>query len=125
MKTALTVVLAVLVISLAAYIVWQILPEGHGKRQSPTAEPRITPALPATAREQETIQEIQHLASKKNKSAIPKFKEYMKDESPLVRHAASKAIYDVGGKEELPALIETLKDPDRSVRAGMLRNLGA
>lgn len=122
MKIVLTLILAIVVVALATYLVWEILP--LSSKTPKISKPEITPETPVTAQALKVRQKIHSLAARKQRSDIPEFKKHLKDKSPMVRLAAAKAIYDVGGKEELHALVEVLKDPDRSVRAGILQFLG-
>jgi hypothetical protein len=123
MKTTVTVILAVVAVALGGYFVWTLVPQEKSNLDTENVLPDNALVKPATAREQETTQEIQRLAARKRDEDIPTFKKHLKDESPCVRHAAAKAIIDVGGRDELPTLVEVLKDTDRSVRAGILQFL--
>ena len=117
-----TLVLIVVVI-LGGYLAWTLMPEEVTEPEEEVIQDNSTPAEPVTAQELEAMQEIQRLAARKSKEDIPAFKQHLNDESPHVRHAAAKAIIDVGGRDELPALLKVLKDPDHGVRAGIIQFL--
>jgi HEAT repeat protein len=82
------------------------------------------PATRDTAEALKTRQEIHRLAAKRRKSDIPKFKEHLQDEFPMIRLAAAKAIYNIAGKEELPTLMTLFQDSDKSVRAAVIQLVG-
>ena len=117
MKKAITILFVVILVAAAAYLIFF---ESGVVRQSPNKqEPTATPAEDEKA--QEKRQEIYHLAARKQKSDIPKFKASLSDSSPMVRLAAARAICEIGGVEQLPEIVKLFKDPDRSVRAAVMQ----
>jgi len=121
MKRITTMLLVAIVIALGVYIIHTSLPEDKKNLQEEVVENNIEPA---TNHEQKIITEIRSLSAKREKNNLPVLKKHLESESPLVRHAAAKAIIDTAGMEEIDSLLPILKDPDSSVRAGTIQFLG-
>jgi len=121
MKMTTIILLIAIVIALGVYIFCTSLSED---KESPQEEITENNKEPATNSEQEIMTEIRSLGAKQEKGNLPVLKKHLENKSPLVRHAAAKAIIDTTGMEEMDSLLPILHDPDPSVRAGTIQFLG-
>jgi len=121
MKTITTILLIAIVIALGVYIIYTSLLGDKKNLQEEITENNIEPA---TNSEQEIIDKIRLLGAKREKDNLPILKKHLENESPLVRHAAAKAIIDTAGMEAIDSLLPIIHDPDPSVRAGTIQFLG-
>ena len=124
MKRSLTISLVVVILAVAAYIIFSEYELVKRKPREGVGKPK--PAVSRT-KESEALkkrEEIYRRAGEKDKSAVAQLLTQLKDESPMVRLAAARAILQLGGDEYVPTLVNLFKDPDKSVRAAVIQLLG-
>jgi HEAT repeat protein len=124
MKRILIVALVVVILAVAAYIVFSEYELVKRKPREGVSKPK--PGVSET-KESEALkkrEEIYRRAAEKDKSAVAQLLAQLKDESPMVRLAAARAILQIGGDEHIPTLVSLFKDPDKSVRAAVIQILG-
>ena len=124
MKRILTIAFVVVIGVLVVYIVFREYElvkwkprESVGKPKQGVSETKESAAL-------KKREEIYRLAGEKDKSAVAQLLTQLKDESPMVRLAAARAILQLGGDEYVPTVVDLFKDPDKSVRAAVIQILG-
>jgi HEAT repeat protein len=123
-KKSLTIAAVGVIIAVAAYIVFSQYElvkrkprESAGKPKPGISETKESAAL-------KKREEIYRRAAEKDKSAVAQLLTQLKDDSPMVRLAAARAILQLGGDEHIPTLVSLFKDPDKSVRAAVIQILG-
>jgi HEAT repeat protein len=117
----------VVILAVVAYIVFSEYELVKRKPRESVGKPESAVRRISETKESAALkkrEEIYRRAAEKDKSAVAQLLAQLKDESPMVRLAAARAILQLGGDEYIPTLISLFKDPDKSLRAAVIQILG-